>query len=412
MAEVENAVVNIAILGYGTVGSGVYQIVNENQAVLRRKCGKDLVVKYVLDLREFPGDPVQEILTHRFEDVLEDDSVRLVVEVMGGVEPANTFVTACLGKGKSVVTSNKELVARHGSRLIRLARENHCNFLFEASVGGGIPIIRPLISSLTADDILEIKGIVNGTTNYILSEMTRYGKTFEEVLALAQEYGYAEKDPAADVEGYDACRKDAILCSLAFGKTVDYQEIPTEGITHISAKDVDYAKAMGRTIKLLAYGKKSEKGVTARVAPYLLPDDHPLSRVDGVFNAVFIKGNMLGDTMYYGRGAGKLPTASAVVSDVVDAIKHFGRNIIIDWSEEKQSVLPTDAVETCQLIRISESLLPLARQLFPQAEVVDLPQPDGELAVVTGVESEHSVAEKIQKLAAAGAVLGAIRMQD
>lgn len=403
--------VKIAVLGYGTVGSGVVEIIQKNQCVLKRKCGKALEVKYVLDLRSFPGDPVEQILTHNVRDILDDPEVAVVVEVMGGEEPAYTFVKESLLLGKSVVTSNKELVARHGSELIRLAAEQNCNFLFEASVGGGIPIIRPLISSLTADDILEIKGIVNGTTNYILTEMTREGKPFREVLKTAQELGYAERDPAADIEGFDACRKDAILCSLAFGKTVDFNEIPTEGITGITDKDIAYAKYLGRTIKLLASGRKDAHGVSACVAPYLLPDDHPLSRVGGVFNAVFVKGNMLGDTMYYGRGAGKLPTASAVVSDVVDAVKHFGRNIRMDWSEEKQPILPNDEVPSRQLIRIDAAGKDAAAALFPGAQWVDLPEPDGEIAFITGMETEASISEKREKLAAQTKVLNAVRME-
>ena len=327
--------INIAILGYGTVGSGVFEVITKNKDIVNKKAGEEINIKYVLDLREFPGMPVEKVLTHNIDDILDDESVKVVVEVMGGVEPAYTFVKSALLKGKSVATSNKALVAAHGPELIQIARDKNVNFFFEASVGGGIPIIRPLNECLTADKILEITGILNGTTNFILTKMSKKGRNFEDVLKKAQELGYAEKDPTADIEGHDACRKIAILSSLAFGKTANFEKIHTEGITKITKRDFEYAKELDCEIKLVGTSKRLENGISAMVAPIMLKKNHPLSTVDGVFNAIFVKGNMLGDTMYYGSGAGSLPTASAVVSDVIDAIRHMGENVHIDWEDEE-----------------------------------------------------------------------------
>ena len=313
--------IQIAVMGYGTVGSGVVEVLNTNQASINKRAGDEINIKYVLDLRDFPGDPVESKLIHDFETIVNDPEIKIVVEVMGGVEPAYTFTKRCLEAGKSVCTSNKELVARHGAELLEIARERELNYLFEASVGGGIPIIRPLNSSLTADEITEITGILNGTTNYILTKMSYGGTDFDTALKDAQAKGYAERNPEADVEGYDACRKIAILTSLVSGRQVDYEDIYTEGITKITAEDIKYAKKMGRAVKLLAMSKKEDGKFFAMVAPFLIGEMHPLYSVNGVFNAIFAKGNVLGDVMFYGSGAGKLPTASAVVADVVDAAR-------------------------------------------------------------------------------------------
>ena len=310
--------INIAVLGYGTVGSGVVEVINKNHASINKRAGQEVNIKYVLDLRDFPGDPVEKVLVHDYNVIVNDPEVKIIVEVMGGIKPAYDFTKQALEAGKSVCTSNKELVAAHGAELLAIAKANNVNFLFEASVGGGIPIIRPLNQSLTADEITEITGILNGTTNYILSKMTDEGKSFEEVLKRAQEKGYAERNPEADVEGYDACRKIAILTSLALGKQVDYQDIYTEGITKITKTDIEYAKALHASIKLLGTSKWEDDGkIYSMVAPFMIDSDHPLGHVNGVFNGIFVNGNMLGDTMFYGKGAGKLPTASAVVADVV-----------------------------------------------------------------------------------------------
>ena len=274
--------IKAAIMGYGTVGSGVYEVIKKNQVSINKKVGQELKVQYVLDLREFPGDPVMDVLTHDFEDIIKDDEVKIVAEVMGGLHPAYEFTKRCLEAGKSVCTSNKELVAEHGAELIRIAKDHQVNYLFEASVGGGIPIIRPLNSSLTADEIDEITGILNGTTNYILTEMAEKGSDFADVLKEAQNLGYAERNPEADVEGYDACRKIAILSSLAFGRQVDYEDIYTEGISKITATDIKYAKAMGQMIKLLAVSRKVDGSFYAMVSPVLVGPSDPLYSVNGV----------------------------------------------------------------------------------------------------------------------------------
>ena len=304
--------IEAAIYGYGNIGSGVAEVIEKNQDRIEKAAGQGIHVKYVLDLREFEGDPVREKLVHDVDIIVNDPEVKIICETMGGNEPAYTFTKKALMAGKSVCTSNKELVANHGAELIRIAAEHQCNYFFEASVGGGIPIIRTLNNALKQENILNISGIVNGTTNYILTKMEKDGAAFEEVLKEAQELGFAERNPEADVEGYDACRKIAILSSLMSGKSVDYQDIYTEGITKLTTEDFLYAKKMDKTVKLLAMSKLTEEGYLAMVAPVLIGQEHPLYNVNGVFNAVFVKGNMLGDSMYYGSGAGKLPTASAV----------------------------------------------------------------------------------------------------
>lgn len=325
----------VAIMGYGTIGSGVAEILETNGDIIAERAGEPLELTYVLDLHEFEGDPIASKIVHDYRKIEKDPEIKIVVETMGGVEPAYTFVKAMLEAGKHVTTSNKALVADKGAELIRIARAHKVNFLFEASVGGGIPIIRPLMSCLTGDVIEEITGIVNGTTNYMMTEMTQKGSEFDEVLKDAQARGYAEKDPTADIEGQDACRKIAILTSLVAGRQVDFEDIQTEGISHITATDIKYARKMDRAIKLLATMHAEGDSYTARVAPYLLDADHPLYNVNGVFNAIFVHGNMLGDGMFYGSGAGKLPTASAVVGDMVDMAKHIDKNIHLEWKPEK-----------------------------------------------------------------------------
>lgn len=325
----------IALLGYGTIGQGVAEVLRVNADSIEKKAGQAIEIKYILDLRDFPGDINEEKVVHDYGVIANDPEVSVVVEMMGGIEPAYTFCKQALLAGKSVATSNKALVIKHGAELIAIAREKKLNFLFEASVGGGIPIVRPLISCLTADVVEEITGILNGTTNYMMYQMTENGSEFDDVLKDAQAKGYAEADPTADIEGHDACRKIAILTSLASGKQVDFEEIHCEGITKISATDIKYAKAMGRKIKLLASSWLKDGKYSAMVSPVMLDVEHPLYNVDNVFNAVFVHGNMLDDAMFYGRGAGSLPTASAVTADIVDIVKHFGTNIPIEWSADK-----------------------------------------------------------------------------
>lgn len=346
--------INIAVLGYGIVGSGVVEILNKNgDNIKKRAAGKEINVKYVLDLKDFPGDPIEDKVVHDYDIILNDPEVKIVVEVMGGVEPAYAYTKKALLNGKSVCTSNKELVAAHGPELLAISKENNLNFMFEASVGGGIPIIRPLNQSLTADEIEEISGILNGTTNYILTKMTNEGSDFHSALKEAQDLGYAESDPTADVEGQDACRKIAILSSLAYGMHVDFNDIYTEGISNISDVDIKYAKEIDGSIKLLATSEKVGDQILAMVAPMIVKPDNPLYSVNDVFNAIFVNGNFLGDVMFYGSGAGKLPTASAVVSDIVDAAKHIGTNVMTIWSSKKLDLCDISQAKHKFLVRIS-----------------------------------------------------------
>ena len=389
--------VNIAVLGYGTVGSGVVEVIHTNHERINQRIGDELNVKYVLDLRDFPGDPIQEKLVHDFNVIVEDPDVQIVVEVMGGIEPAYTFVKRSLQAGKSVATSNKALVAKHGAELLSIARDKNINFLFEASVGGGIPIIRPLNSSLTADEIEEITGILNGTTNYMLSKMFYEGADYAEVLKEAQDKGYAERNPEADVEGYDACRKIAILSSLISGQQVDFEDIYTEGITNITKEDMMYAKEMEMTIKLLASSKRDNDYLHAIVAPALLHKEHPLYNVNDVFNAIFVHGNVLGDAMFYGSGAGKLPTASAVVADVVDEAKHLNRNIMTMWKNEKLELLPLDNTSKKFFVRIkgdAEAMKAHLESTFGPVSIVKVDGLNDEFGFVTEEMTEGSYKEK------------------
>ena len=394
--------VNIAVLGYGTVGSGVVEVINTNPECINLRARDEINIKYVLDLREFPGSPIENILVHDFDTILKDDTVSIVVEVMGGVEPAYTFVKQSLLAGKHVCTSNKELVAKHGPELLTIAREKNINFLFEASVGGGIPIIRPLTSSLTADEIIEISGILNGTTNYILSKMTDEGWDFDKALEKAQALGYAERNPEADIEGYDACRKIAILSSLAFNDNVDFEDIYTEGISSITAMDVAYAKKLDMAIKLLASSKKEDDNFYAMVAPFLVNESNPLHAVNGVFNGIFVKGNVIGDIMFYGSGAGKLPTASAVVSDVVDCVKHINTNISIIWSSKKLPLTNIDEAVFRYFVRIegrkANRLKDVTDAFGSIEEVVELEGAPDEFGVITDLTSEKNFKERAKKL--------------
>ena len=389
--------VKVAVMGYGTIGSGVVEILEKNAARIKKNAGENIEVKYVLDLREFEGDPIQSRIVHDYQIIANDPEIRVVVETMGGVEPAYTFVKAMLEAGKHVTTSNKALVADKGAELIALAEEKNVNFLFEASVGGGIPIIRPLMSSITGDEIEEISGIVNGTTNYMLTKMTNEGLAFDEVLKEAQAKGYAEKDPTADVEGYDACRKIAILTSLVCGQQVNYEDIHTEGITKITPTDIRYAKKMGRVIKLLAMSRQTKDGYVAMVAPFLLPASHPLYNVNDVFNAIFVKGNMLGDAMFYGSGAGKLPTASAVVGDIVDMVKHMNTHIMLTWDAEPVKLVDYKTNETRFFVRAKASKEEISNT-FGAVDFVDIEELADEIGFVTATMSEKEYEEKADRL--------------
>lgn len=389
--------IHVAVLGYGTVGSGVVEVIETNKKDIEKRAAASLNIKYILDLREFPGDPYESKVIHDYNVILNDPEVTVICETMGGVHPAYEFSRQALLAGKSVCTSNKELVANHGPELISIARENHCNYLFEASVGGGIPIIRPLNYSLTAEKIDSITGILNGTTNYILTKMDKEGADFEEVLKEAQEKGYAEKNPEADVEGYDACRKIAILSSLMCSKNVRYEEIYTEGITKISAADFAYAKQMNKSIKLLAMSRDKKEGFFAMVAPFMIPRTHPLYSVSDVFNAVYVHGNMLGDSMYYGRGAGKLPTASAVVSDVVDCARHPGKTVMCFWENEDVKVADIESDQGKFFVRVGNGQKEEALTVFGSLAEINVGIAE-EFAFMTQVMTEKEFNDKIEKL--------------
>ena len=399
--------IQVAVLGYGTVGSGVVEVIEKNKAEINKKSGEALNIKYILDLRDFPGDPYENNVVHDVNVIMDDPEVKIICETMGGLKPAYDFTKRALMSGKSVCTSNKELVAAHGPELIRIAHENKCNYLFEASVGGGIPIIRPLNYSLTAEKIDAITGILNGTTNYILSKMEKEGADFAEVLKEAQEKGYAERNPEADVEGYDACRKIAILSSLMCGKNVKYEDIYTEGITMITATDFVYAHAMGKTIKLLAQSKEVDGKFYAMVAPFLIGRDHPLYMVNDVFNAVCVHGNMLGDSMYYGKGAGKLPTASAVVSDVVDCARHLGKVIMCFWDDTDVTLTGIEEAKRSFFVRVSDDKEKEAIAAFESIRVVEADVP-GEFAFVTDVMTEKEFNEKAEKIG----IISRIRIEE
>ena len=386
---------HVAVMGYGTVGSGVYEVLTKNKNIVSKNVGEELNVKYVLDLREFPGDPVENVLTHNFDDILNDEEVSVVAEVMGGIEPAYTFTKKCLLAGKSVCTSNKALVEKHGAELLAIAKDKNVNYLFEASVGGGIPIIRPLHTCLTADVIEEISGILNGTTNYMLTKMSAEGADYDEVLKDAQAKGYAERNPEADVEGHDPARKIAILTSLITGKKVDFEDLYCEGITKVTTEDIAYAKKMGLAIKLLATSKKIGDQYSIMVSPKMIGAAHPLFAVNDVFNAIFVKGNMLGDSMFYGSGAGKLPTASAVAGDIVEAAKVTG-NTGHFWTEEKLTLADISTVENKFFVRASVTAEEAKAAFGPVLVMDDVV--DGEIGFVTETMTEaayHACAAKL-----------------
>lgn len=399
--------VNVAVLGYGTIGSGVVEVLQTNTEVIAQRAGEEIAVKYILDLRDFSGDPNADKVVHDYDIIDKDEDVQVVVECMGGVEPAYTFVKRALLNGRSVATSNKELVAKHGAELIAIAHEKNINFLFEASVGGGIPIIRPLVQCLTADVIEEVSGILNGTTNYMLTRMKEEGISFEEALKEAQEKGYAELHPEADVEGYDACRKIAILSSLAFGQQVDFEDIYTEGITSITAEDIRYATVMNKSIKLLGNSWRVDGKIYAMVCPMLLDNAHPLSGVNDVFNAIFVRGNMVDETMFYGKGAGKLPTASAVAADVVDCVKHTGKNIKILWNPEKLTLSDLGDFERQYFVRMpADAEAKAITAAFGAVEMVSV-EGINEKAFITGVMKESAFNEAAEK---AGHIINRIRL--
>ena len=400
--------IKAAIFGYGTVGSGIYEVLTRNSAVIQGKLGDRIEVKYVLDLREFPGDPLQDVLVHDVNTILDDEEVSIICETMGGEKPAYDFTRRALELGKSVCTSNKELVEKHGAELLKIAQEHHCSYLFEASVGGGIPIIRPLCTSLAQEHIESITGILNGTTNYILSKMENEGADFETVLKRAQEKGYAERNPEADVCGYDAGRKIAILTSLAYGKNVDFADLYVEGITQITRMDFAYAKKLGTTIKLFAKSQCIDGKYYAMVAPFMVTADNPLYAVQNVFNAILVHGNMVGDTMYYGKGAGKLATASAVVADVIDCAKHLGKHVQVIWEEDKLEISPMDDFTRRFFVRVKGTDRAQITENFGEVEFIDSVAEE-ETGFITSEMTEKAYEECAKK---AGNVINRIRFEN
>ena len=392
--------VNVAILGFGTVGSGVAEVLTGHEESISRKVQDFIGLKYILDVREFPDSPFADKFVKDFAEIENDPEVDIVVETIGGAKIAREFTERALRAGKSVVTSNKELVATCGYDLLQMAKEKKVSYLFEASVGGGIPIIRPLSQCLAANEMQEIYGILNGTTNYILTRMIKAGLPFEVALKEAQDNGYAERDPSADIEGHDACRKICILSAIAFGRHVYPEQVPTEGITKITLADVDYADEASKKIKLLGRAIRNEDGtVTAYVAPHLVDESDPLAGVEDVFNAITVKGDAVGDVMFYGRGAGKLPTASAVVADVIDAAKHIHTKKYLDWDAGGDDVCtPPDGLVSAWYVRAAATA-DAVRALLPEANLLARHgATEGEIAFLTGEMTRAGLEEKLAGL--------------
>ena len=407
--------ISVAIMGHGVVGSGVAEILTTHKQKLFASIGEEIYVKHILDLREFPDSPLADRFTKDFNDILNDREVRVVVEVMGGLNPAYDFVKKCLKSGKSVVTSNKELVAAHGAELLQIAKDENVNFLFEASVGGGIPIIRPISQCLVANIVDEIAGILNGTTNFILTKMIEDGMQFDAALKLAQDLGFAERNPAADIEGHDACRKICILASLAFGKHVYPNSVHTEGITEITLEDVKYAEAYNCVIKLIGKVKRLDDGkIDIIVAPMFVPNKSQLANIDYEFNGIMVRGDCTGDVVFYGKGAGKLPTASAVVADVVDCCKHLKTRKFLFWADGNgDNILPYEESVTAMYIR-ANTTFELAQEVFDCIDKIEkADSPEGEIAFVTAQLPYGEIIEKIAALESKGAkVISKIRIGD
>ncbi|MBQ8411749.1 MAG: homoserine dehydrogenase [Ruminiclostridium sp.] len=398
---------NIAVLGFGVVGSGTVEVLYKNKEALEKKIGEEYEVKRILDLRDFPDSPYAEKFTKSFDDIVNDPEIDIVAEVMGGIKFAYPYVKACLEAGKSVVTSNKELVAAKGAELLRIAREHNVNFFFEASVGGGIPIIRPLNQCLSANEIDEIAGILNGTTNFILTKMIKEGMGFDEALKIAQDLGYAERDPSADVEGHDTCRKICILASLAFGKHVYPDNIHTEGITKITLEDVKYCESMGAVIKLIGYASNRDGKIAIMTCPAVIEGDSQLAGVNDVFNAILVKGDATGDVVFYGKGAGKLPTASAVVSDIVIAAKEKSTTRMMSWEDSAQDfIIPTEEISNRFYVRAKADKSSV-EELFGEVRYLSRENaPEDEIAFVTNDINEKVFADNCNKIN----VIGTIRV--
>ncbi len=392
----------MAIMGHGVVGSGVAELLHKNyDSIVKRSTVDSLDLKYILDLRDFPGDPNEEKFIKDFNIILNDDDVKIVVETMGGLHPAYEFVSSCLKAGKSVVTSNKELVAEKGYELLKIAQEKNVNFLFEASVGGGIPIIRPISQCLAANEIDSIAGILNGTTNFILTKMIDDNMDFADALKLAQELGYAEKDPTADVDGHDTCRKICILASLCFGNHVYPNSVYTEGIRNITLADVEYIENWGGVIKLLGQSEKLDNGkISATVFPAVISNKSPLASVTDVFNAILVNGDAVGETLFYGKGAGKLPTASAVVADIIDCAKHFYKKKEFGWADTVENyVINYKDLENAMYVRVASCDNDKVKEVFGDVQFLNRASADAnETAFITPVIKESEFYDKLNSL--------------
>lgn len=401
----------VAIMGYGVVGSGVAAVLKQNHDRIMKSVDGGLDVKYILDLRSFPGDPFESVIINDFNKILEDDEVKIVVETMGGLHPAYEFVSACLKAGKSVATSNKELVAMKGCELLKLAGENNVNFMFEASTGGGIPVLRPIAQCLASNEISEVAGILNGTTNYILTKMITEGVSFDDALKTAQQLGYAEKDPTADVEGLDACRKVCILAALCYGKHVYPDSVHTQGIRGITSEDVEFAKSWGGVIKLIGSSTKLPDGrINACVSPALIKNGSQLASVSDVFNAVLVRGNAVGDVVFYGRGAGKMPTASAVVADVIDCAQHVGDRKPLGWDDAEDGyVIDYNDFTSRFYIRTTADKVKIDTVFGKVDYIPSTCAVKDETAFITEVMSYGKVTEKAEAL---GDIKSIIRVTD
>ena len=397
---------NIAIMGHGTVGSGVAEVLLKNDKHISLKTKDEINIKYILDLRDFPDSPYKEKFIKDFNIILNDPEIKVVAEVMGGLNPAYEFTKSLLLAGKSVVTSNKELVAQKGAELLKIAEDNNVNYLFEASVGGGIPVLRPIAQCLAANELYEIQGILNGTTNFIMTKMVNDGISFDEALSLAQQNGYAEKDPTADIEGHDACRKICILAALAFGKHVYPNSVYTEGITKITSADIAYANFANCHVKLIGRAKLTDEGkCIATVYPAFVSNDNQLAHVHGVYNAINVFGDAIGNVMFYGPGAGKLPTASAVVADIIDCVKHLHARKYLSWDDADSSYIADYKDDTVRLyVRLIAkndrlSVKAKAEQLFGEIKVLGRNgEQDNELAFITPFACEKELDKLLEKL--------------
>lgn len=413
--------INVAILGFGVVGCGVAEVLKINSESITQRAGQEIKVKWILDIRDFTDSPYADVLTKNADDVFNDSSVDIVVETIGGAKIAAEFTKRALMSGKSVVTSNKELVASQGPELLQLAKENGVSYLFEASVGGGIPIIRPLNQCLAANEINGITGILNGTTNYIFTHMRKEGKSFEDALKGAQQNGYAEQNPTADVEGHDTCRKLAILSSIAYNEFVDSENIYTEGITKVTTEDMKYAEAMNGVIKLIAISRKVNDKIFARVSPAIISKDHPLANVEDVFNAIVVKGNAIGDAMFYGRGAGKMPTASAVVADIIDIAKHpnFGTTNVWVRSNEN-NIIEIENSSAKFLVRVqvsdvSEAKKDISSVFSQKVEYIEMNSENNKFAFITPIAEEkelNSSMIRLKEMNSITEVLNRIRIEE